>query len=933
MRKFVVICLIILIAVGMTVGIASAADIIGYKFFDYNKNGHKDGNGFYLENWDITLAWKNGTVIQTTQTDEFGQYGFTGVDPAYNYSVYETLEPGGWFNTSPSIYDVGFVSGWNETYGPNEIFTTEEELNIRMYNLPYATAYVWMGYNIRIGMSPNQEEFKMFEPLGDWSPGASSAALSNGNDTIWTNGVYKHFNETWTPGVTFNANMTLDTLTDQQDTSPTGIRSNSRPIRDIIIRLHSERTYWYVEVDNLTLKQGDVEYELVNSNMNWSGTTSSSGQDQYLLVRASNILSGLPGGSDIGSGGFSLDGDIKFYWSAGNPTGNVLKMDVYVGNYRSSYEDLATAIFGNHINGTVTGYKLDTTGTGLEDWNITLTNATLDFYGYNVTDTDGYYEIQYVPPGFFALNESLGDWPGWTPVVGNRTIQTNLTTLNLTNQNFTNTDQELNGSVSGFKINDLNVNGRWDPGEPTLPGWTITLSNQTEGYSNSSITNVTGYYLIEEVPLGIYWLNETLQSGWTQVTLNRTVQIGDGDLNLTNQNFTNAQSFRNITGYKFNDLNRNGIWDIGEPPIENWQVCVNYTNGTTIACDLTNASGYYEFADLSSFETYRVTEDLYTGWMNSTNRSANLSFICPDFPILPAPKSPGSSVNLNYTSGGTPIPAPPLPPVDYAYFRATPDINPGYDIFNGSEYPAWCVDAYTLIQASDYGACCFISSYDANNVSLLVTAYPNVGTTDWDRVNYILNRRHDPTVNYNYKVVQRTLWNFTNGLEINTSSYGGIQLNSGEVSLANTLRAETIANGLGYIPPCGGVMGVFVNLSAPSTLRQLTMMELPTLCCDTGYDFGNYQQNGSVSGYKFNESGTGLPGWTIELYNETLGTLVNTTTTGADGYYVFENVDEWGYYNITEIQETGYQVTDPASSWYSSIYINGEPVVQQYNFT
>jgi len=44
-------CLIIFIAVGMTVGIASAATITGYKFFDYNQNGVKDG--FYNPDKDF----------------------------------------------------------------------------------------------------------------------------------------------------------------------------------------------------------------------------------------------------------------------------------------------------------------------------------------------------------------------------------------------------------------------------------------------------------------------------------------------------------------------------------------------------------------------------------------------------------------------------------------------------------------------------------------------------------------------------------------------------------------------------------------------------------------------------------------------------------------------------------------------------------------
>src|SRR5690606_32522782 len=122
------------------------------------------------------------------------------------------------------------------------------------------------------------------------------------------------------------------------------------------------------------------------------------------------------------------------------PSANQLKMDVYVGRFQVLSESGVIRNFANHINGTISGYKLDASGTGLSSWNITCTNETLSVFQYDLTDTDGYYEIHNIPPGYFSLNES-GDFPGWEPLPGqgNRTVYTDLTNLNLTNQNFTNT--------------------------------------------------------------------------------------------------------------------------------------------------------------------------------------------------------------------------------------------------------------------------------------------------------------------------------------------------------------------------------------------------------------------------------------------------------------------------------------------------------------
>jgi len=31
-----------------------------------------------------------------------------------------------------------------------------------------------------------------------------------------------------------------------------------------------------------------------------------------------------------------------------------------------------------------------------------------------------------------------------------------------------------------------------------------------------------------------------------------------------------------ISGYKYNDLNNNGVWDAGEPPIEDWPITLRF---------------------------------------------------------------------------------------------------------------------------------------------------------------------------------------------------------------------------------------------------------------------------------------------------------------------------------------------------------------------
>ena len=65
-------------------------------------------------------------------------------------------------------------------------------------------------------------------------------------------------------------------------------------------------------------------------------------------------------------------------------------------------------------------------------------------------------------------------------------------------------------------------------------------------------------------------------------------------------------------GYKFHDLNYNGIWDDGEPGLKGWTINLKGTDGMGSDVDLsttTDDGGYYEFANLKP-GTYTVSEVL-----------------------------------------------------------------------------------------------------------------------------------------------------------------------------------------------------------------------------------------------------------------------------------------------------------------------------------
>ena len=213
---------------------------------------------------------------------------------------------------------------------------------------------------------------------------------------------------------------------------------------------------------------------------------------------------------------------------------------------------------------------------------------------------------------------------------------------------------------------------------------------------------------------------------------------------------------------------------------------------------------------------------------------------------------PGVTVEVFYTSGGTSIGS------DKAYFRTViAGVPPGYDITNTS-YPGWCADTANQINPSNiYGACCFHDTSPPFPPGL-VAKYPAIVTVSWDKINYILNHRPEyyQIWGQDSNIIQTAIWNITNGVPVSTPT-GGITLNATEQTWALQIVAAANANGTGYTPPCGGVKGILVNVSAVDPIRQLTMVEVPVDC--NVYAFGNMHEPGNLSGYKLDPSNTGCP--------------------------------------------------------------------------
>jgi len=123
---------------------------------------------------------------------------------------------------------------------------------------------------------------------------------------------------------------------------------------------------------------------------------------------------------------------------------------------------------------------------------------------------------------------------------------------------------------------------------------------------------------------GSYTASETQQPGYSagdwggDCAADGSVTLAIGESKTCT--ITNSDLPGSISGYKFEDVNGNGVWDNGEPALENWTINLNDDEDS----DTTDVNGYYEFTGLSA-GAYDVTETQQNGWMQTTPNPSTIN--------------------------------------------------------------------------------------------------------------------------------------------------------------------------------------------------------------------------------------------------------------------------------------------------------------------
>src|ERR1035441_7949178 len=220
-----------------------------------------------------------------------------------------------------------------------------------------------------------------------------------------------------------------------------------------------------------------------------------------------------------------------------------------------------------------------------------------------------------------------------------------------------------------------------------------------------------------------------------------------------------------------------------------------------------------------------------------------------------------------------------------SYPTDTPtNVPDGYDLHN-VPYNAWCVDGF--------GLHVMVSAHTVTPISTVNLA-PSWGT-NWSKVNYLLNHK----IGSDYRDVQRDIWLLL-GLFVDP--------NFPETTNSLAMLADANANGAGFVPSYGQVLGIVMQEDGPGGSSQDTMIEFRIPPCGAIGDF--VWQDTNKDGIQ-NDGNAGINGVIVKLTDSTSASITTVTGNAPNGYSMLPGLppNAPGYYQFTGLCAGTYTVS------------------------
>ena len=282
---------------------------------------------------------------------------------------------------------------------------------------------------------------------------------------------------------------------------------------------------------------------------------------------------------------------------------------------------------------SISGTVVDDFGDPIPNTEITLTGT--DDLGNPVTlvtttDVNGDYSFTDLRPGDYTVTETQptgygdgGETAG--SAGGDDTVDDVISSIILTpgTDSIDNDFDEITGSLAGTVFDDLNNDGIQDPGEPGISGVLVTLTGVDDLgnlVTDIAITDADGNYLFDHLLSGDYTIDENQPAAYLDGI--DTAGTAGGDATSVNDQISSIPLDPGEDGvdYDFGEIQPSSISgtvvdDFGNP-IPNVEITLTGTddlgNPVTIVTT-TDANGDYAFTDLRP-GTYTVTETQPVGY-------------------------------------------------------------------------------------------------------------------------------------------------------------------------------------------------------------------------------------------------------------------------------------------------------------------------------